>query len=705
MKRTSAAVPASAGLGSTLRPRRRGGPAFGREEHLAIGPALRPARGLWVLGFVVAVAHVAYTTLGLGHGAVDFLATPWVPFAVFLVCGAASLARGLSHRHERSAWLMLGTGLVLYAAGQVYYALAVVGDPTAAFPTGADVAWLSLHVSALIAIVLLVRAQRSRPRAELWLDGVIGGCAIASLGVVLIWKLVMDPASALHAAPANVAFALADLLVVGFGVGCCGLLGWRPPRSLVVLIVGFAAQGLQDSWYLHELVSGTLEYGTLLDSCWLLGLLAITAAAVWPLPRASQRRDARPATLVAFPLLFALIAVFLAGYEALAVDVSALPVALTVLALLAVVARFALTFRAHVSMLASSERDALTDTLTGLGNRRKLLRDAERALAAATPQRPVTLAIFDLDGFKLYNDSYGHPAGDTLLARLGDKLAQAVVPWGEAYRLGGDEFCLLLHGHDAERHAALEAAGAALTEQGEAFTVRASYGSVVAPTDEDSLSAALRLADERLYAAKDNRPCAPANQTCGVLRQILLESEPELDNHADVVGRLAERVARRLGLRGEEVRMVATAAELHDIGKIAIPDAILHKPAPLTNEEWEFMKRHTLIGERFLASIPSLREAARLVRSSHERIDGRGYPDGLADQEIPLGARIIFTCDAYDAMTTDRPYRAAISNDDALAELRRHAGTQFDASVVEAFCAEILGPESEPTPNACSRRG
>jgi HD-GYP domain-containing protein (c-di-GMP phosphodiesterase class II) len=144
-------------------------------------------------------------------------------------------------------------------------------------------------------------------------------------------------------------------------------------------------------------------------------------------------------------------------------------------------------------------------------------------------------------------------------------------------------------------------------------------------------------------------------------------------------------------MEGEELDVLARAAELHDVGKIAIPDAILTKPGPLDAEEWRFMSRHTILGERILTAAAALRPVARLVRSSHERFDGNGYPDGLCGEGIPLGARIIFVCDAFDAMTSDRSYSAAIPVADALAELRACAGTQFDPRVVDAFVASLGG--------------
>jgi two-component system cell cycle response regulator len=147
--------------------------------------------------------------------------------------------------------------------------------------------------------------------------------------------------------------------------------------------------------------------------------------------------------------------------------------------------------------------------------------------------------------------------------------------------------------------------------------------------------------------------------------------------------------ARRLGLDREALEVVRHAAELHDVGKVAIPDDILLKPGPLTDEEWSFIRRHPVAGERIIAAAPALGAVAKLVRASHERWDGTGYPDRLGRDDIPLGSRIIAVADAFDAMTSGRPYKQAVSQAEAVAELRACAGSQFDAIVVEAFCGAL----------------
>ena len=190
-------------------------------------------------------------------------------------------------------------------------------------------------------------------------------------------------------------------------------------------------------------------------------------------------------------------------------------------------------------------------------------------------------------------------------------------------------------------------------------------------------------------------------QSRDVLLRTLSERRPDLQIRLRDIGELALAVGRELHMGPEGLDEVARAAELHDVGKIAVPDAIIDKPGPLDAVEWSFVRRHPLIGERILLAAPALRPVARLVRSSHERWDGGGYPDGLCGDEIPLGARVVSVCDAFEAMTADRPYREAISEDEALDELRRCGGSQFDPMVVEAFCRVIARerPDRDELPN------
>ena len=230
----------------------------------------------------------------------------------------------------------------------------------------------------------------------------------------------------------------------------------------------------------------------------------------------------------------------------------------------------------------------------------------------------------------------------------------------------------------------------------------ASHGAVQAPGETREPTVALQFADERMYQCKGSSRTSVRRQVRDVLLGVLSERTPEISEHLEGVARLAVATGRELDLLPEQLDEVALAAELHDIGKMAVPDEILAKPGPLDDREWSFIRQHTIVGERILNAAPALRPIGALVRSHHERWDGRGYPDGLAADEIPLGARIVAACDAYDAMTSDRPYRPALPAAEAEAELRRGAGAQFDPGVVEAVLAALRSGEPpipvEPAP-------
>jgi two-component system cell cycle response regulator len=360
----------------------------------------------------------------------------------------------------------------------------------------------------------------------------------------------------------------------------------------------------------------------------------------------------------------------------------------TVSSIAFLLAAFAIAFYYSVRARRRSHLEATTDALTGLGNRRKLFADLDRVVATA-PADGLSIGMFDLDKFKSYNDTFGHPAGDALLARLGARLAAAVGDDGFAYRIGGDEFVVVATN---DKLSVLADAQAALSEQGEGFSIGCSFGTTEMHAGIGA-EEALHLADERLYANKRIAHGGQAtnlhSETKDVLLQVLAEQDSSLSVHLDHVAQLAADTARILELPDEQVERIRLAAELHDVGKAAIPDSILNKPGPLTHAEQAFIERHSEIGARIIAAAPSLERIAPIVRSTHERIDGAGYPDGLTGDEIPICSRIIAVVDAYDAMTSDRPYRPATSASMALNELRRHAGGQFDRVVVEAFAIAL----------------
>ena len=521
----------------------------------------------------------------------------------------------------------------------------------------------------------------------LWVDGLIVALGFAAVASALVYGRVLDGTGGDPLTVAtNLAYPMSDILLLGLVAGLLGVFGLRGWRAWSAVICGFALLGVADTIYLWRVANGTYEVGGVLDAAWPAGMVLVGAAA-WQRPRRLDARAVADRGFLPVPLIAGLCATGLLvtdHYERL--DQSAVWAAAG--CVLAVVVRLGGTFREYAGMLRTSRHEAASDALTGLSNRRSLIAELERRLAADEPE-PAVLALFDLDGFKAYNDAFGHPAGDLLLRRLGARLAE-IGGRDVAFRMGGDEFCILL---PADGSADLVGrAQRALSESGEGFTVGASAGTVALPAEARTVSEALAIADRRMYAQKRGGRTSASNQSKDVLLRAVHERSPNLGAHGGEVAELAERTARHLGLEIDMVRAVRQGAELHDIGKLAIPDTILNKPGALDDAEWGFMRRHTLVGERILAAAPALVDVARLVRASHERWDGDGYPDGLAGAEIPLGARVIAVCDAWDAMVTDRPYRRAMPREEALAELERCAGTQFDPDVVEAFRAVLATP-------------
>ena len=611
----------------------------------------------------------------------------WVYDAVVLGAAIAVLARAWFYAAERRAWLALGAGLLLWALGQTYYSVVLYYASPAPFPSPADVLFLAFYPASYIALVLLLKSRVSRLDPLSWVDGLIGALAVAGVAAALIFPPVLG---ALEGEPFGVAVSLAypcfDLVLLGLLSGAFAASKWKTQGTWLLIAAALLLFAASDVVYLSVLGQSTTALNVA-SIGWPLAFLLLALASWLPadadatVAKAERRR-------IAVPIAMGLVGV---GLLAVGSFVSLGPVAVAcgVACLLAVLARLVITFEQNTRILAATETKAVTDALTGLANRRRLMADLEAAVSASPPEAMV-LALFDLDGFKAYNDGYGHPAGDDLLRRLGTALEASVEPYGRAYRLGGDEFCVLAATRTLSAEAICKKAEAALSERGKGFTITASWGKVLIPVEVTTSTDALRVADRRMYAKKGRRADSARSQTRGVLLRMLHEREPDLERHLDGVARLAAAFGKALALDAEEQDVIVRAAELHDIGKVAIPDGILHKGEELTAEEWELMRKHTIIGQRVLDAAPAMSPVAALVRSTHERWDGAGYPDRLAGKDIPLGSRVIFICDAYNAMTEGRPYRPPLSSEQALEELQRAGGTQFDPELVRAFCEKVV---------------
>jgi two-component system, cell cycle response regulator len=653
-----------------------------------MSPRLRAGlRAFAALAGLALLAYVLHTAFALGSPELDVFFEDWVYCSLIVAAGAACVARAIAVQEERVAWALMGAGLVSWAAGEITWTLVYANDPNPPYPSAADVLYLAFYPASYTSLLLLARSRTDSFRSSLWLDGAIAALTLAALIATLVFQPIVDSTSGGATEIAvNLAYPVGDLLLLGLVVAVFGLNGWRPDPVWLLLGGGLALTAVADGFYLVQSAKDEYVQGTLLDLAWPASALLVAVAAWQPTRKKITIQDW---LIMAVPVGCGVVAVELLVYDHFEHSVNAVGVSLAAWALLLALARMALAFLENQRALAKTHTEARTDSLTGLKNRRSLLADLELQLELSSLAAPRALLLFDLDGFKEYNDAFGRPAGDGLLVRLAARLAEALGTNGHAYRLGGDEFCALVLPDRGGVEPLVAACSAALTERGEGFEVGSSFGSVLLPEEATTPTQALQLADRRMYARKGGRRMSAGRQSRDVLLRTLSERRPDLHLRLRDIGELALAVGRELHMGPEGLDEVARAAELHDVGKIAVPDAIVDKPGPLDPVEWSFMRRHPLIGERILLEAPALRPVARLVRSSHERWDGGGYPDGLRGDEIPLGARVVAICDAFDAMTTERPYRTSVSVTDATEELRRCAGTQFDPMVVEAFCKVV----------------
>jgi diguanylate cyclase (GGDEF)-like protein len=365
-------------------------------------------------------------------------------------------------------------------------------------------------------------------------------------------------------------------------------------------------------------------------------------------------------------------------------------------------------------------RDARTDNLTGLGNHRAYqaaLR--ERVNESERSGEPFSLCVVDVDNFKHVNDVYGHPVGDEVLVLIGEMLGAA--GHADAFRFGGDEFAVLFSLDEMSAYRELERIqhALALIDASPAGPVTISVGIASFPAHADSPAELQRTADGALYWSKQhgkNRSCLYSPSVVRIYSPDELEREternarlraaknlvrfvdardPSTANHSEVVSALAEAIGMQLGVEAEMVDHLRLAGLLHDLGKIGLPDAILQAPRRLTEDEYAIVKRHPEFGHSLLDGL-GIEPVENWVLHHHEHWDGSGYPDGLAGEAIPLGARIILVADAFEAITADRPYRPAQSAEAALAELRDKAGSQFDSAVVEGLERHLASSRTSP---------
>ncbi len=472
-----------------------------RSPESGSGDALRVAIGIVLFGGTLLVA--LHDWLGIGGSGLDS-AADYLYDAVILSAGLAVLLKARDAGRERTAWLLIAAAILFWAAAEIYWTAAIEGNPNAPYPSPADIGYLAFYPLAGAGLALLVKARARQLDWRLWVDGAIASLGTAALGAAVVFELVVDRTGgdALEVAT-TLAYPLADIAMLSLVVGIVALTRWRPGPTWTLLLLGLGTMAFADIAYTLETNGVGVLSGDWVEPFYLLAAAFIGAVA-WQSEVATIQPQARFEGWreLAIPSFFAVVLIGIFGLQYVEGS-SVLTTLLWAATMLAVLARLAVSVRENKRLV----EQVRTDHLTGLGNQGRMQVDlAARCRQAA--DRPVMLMLLDLNGFKRYNDTFGHPAGDTMLKQLGGQLRDAVDGDGCAYRAGGDEFVVLIESEPERHDAVAKRVAEALTARGKGFEIGASWGEVSIPAEAETPAAAMQLADVRMYAQKESRRLA-----------------------------------------------------------------------------------------------------------------------------------------------------------------------------------------------------
>jgi two-component system, cell cycle response regulator len=446
-----------------------------------------------------------HATFGFGGPGGDGFFRDGIYNVLMLGASLGVLARGAFVREDRAAWLVMGSGLFSWSLGELYYSLAIEGTSreSGGSVSFADVLYLAMYPCFYVALGLLARSRLRGMHMAMWLDGLIAGLGAASVGAALILPPILDTATGAHSSiVVSLAYPIGDVLLMMFAIAALGVTGWRAGNLWAPIAASMLVSAIADSTYLYLTATDSYQSGTWLECLWPLAAILLAIAAWTPAARVQLRRMKDWQTMLV-PTLALLSALGVLVYGNLERRLTLPALVLATGTVLAVGIHLIATLRENLTLLSHSRRLSLTDSLTGLGNRRLLMADLRLACKTARIHEPWELVLYDLDGFKLYNDTFGHPAGDTLLRRLSQRLKGAVEPHGTAYRMGGDEFCVLFDCSRIDSATLVSSSVAALCEQGSSFSITASHGVVRIPAEMGEPASVMQLADQRLYRCKE----------------------------------------------------------------------------------------------------------------------------------------------------------------------------------------------------------
>jgi two-component system, cell cycle response regulator len=464
--------------------------------------ALRRALTILLLGGTAIVA--LHDWAGFGSGLHSEIGGALYD-AVILGAGLACLIRASDYKREHTAWVLIGLAILCWGAAEIYWTAFIENNPSAPYPSPADVGYLAFYPLAYAGLAMLVRARAHEINWRLWMDGAIAALGTAALGTAFVFDFVAEKATGTPIEVATtLAYPLGDIGMVALVIGVVALTGWRPGRTWSLLLAGLSALVIADVAYTLQTTDATLPGGNWIDPIYLIAAVCLGAAVWQPTeaaeitsPKGSGRRE------IVVPAVFAAVMIGLFAMQYFSAT-SSLSTVLWAATMTAVIVRLAMSDRENRRLL----EEVRTDPLTSLGNRGRMQVDLASVFERADPEHPAMLYLFDLNGFKRYNDTLGHPAGDELLARLGRSLRDAVGSDGVAYRIGGDEFCLLLSCPRERFDTVARRAAQALTASEKGVEVAASWGAAEIPREADNQSDAMQLADVRMYAQKESRRVA-----------------------------------------------------------------------------------------------------------------------------------------------------------------------------------------------------
>jgi len=457
-------------------------------------------------GAAVAILH---DWVGIGDAGITPAVNGPIYDAVVVAAGIACLLRARDGRPERAAWLVIAASILSWAAAEIYWTLYIEGNASAPYPSPADVGYLAFYPLAVAGLYLLVRARGKELDPRLWMDGAIAALGTGALGAALIFEFVADRTSGSTLQVATtLAYPLGDIVLLSLVVGVIALTRWRPGRTWTLLLAGLGTMAIADVAYTLKTYEAALPGGDWVEPIYLISAVFLGAEAWQPEAatiRSQPRFDGWRELIV--PGIVAVTMVALGGMQYFN-HANALTTVLWSATMLAVVGRLALSLRENKRLLDQVQ----TDRLTGLGSQARLQMDLEQR--GRSSGKALTMILLDLNGFKRYNDTFGHPAGDKMLAMLGRRLGGVVGrEEATAYRLGGDEFLVLVDGGlldlgMAERNALAVRSAEALSARGSGFDVSAAWGFASVPEEADSPGEAMYLADVRMYAQKESRRLA-----------------------------------------------------------------------------------------------------------------------------------------------------------------------------------------------------